>query len=192
LGFEVRQAVNGLEAIKLWQEWQPHLIWMDMRLPVMDGHEATRRIKATPQGRKTIIVALTASVFKEEREKILAEGCDDFVRKPFREAEICDALVRHLGVRFVYEELEKDTEGQAEQPPDDLSAKLATLPSEWLNDLHQAALEGDWTWVATLIEQIRQSGGDKSMLMADKLSQLANKFEYGEISRLAQQASDKR
>lgn len=69
----------------------------------MDGHEATRRIKATPQGRSTVIIALTATAFEEDRDQILAEGCDDFVRKPFREDEIVDKLAHHLGARFLYE-----------------------------------------------------------------------------------------
>ncbi len=88
----------------MWERWQPHLIWMDMRMPVMDGHEATQKIKATPKGQATVIIALTATVFEEDREQILLEGCDDFVRKPFRKDEIYDMLARHLGVRFLYEE----------------------------------------------------------------------------------------
>jgi len=73
-GFDVRAACNGVEALNLWREWHPHLIWMDMRMPVMDGYEATRRIKATPQGQQTIIVALTASAFEDERERVLAKA----------------------------------------------------------------------------------------------------------------------
>ncbi len=79
----------------MWERWKPHLIWMDMRMPVMDGYEATRRIKAAPSGQATVIIALTASAFEEDREQIMLEGCDDFVRKPFRKDEIYDMLAKH-------------------------------------------------------------------------------------------------
>jgi len=79
---------------------------MDIRMPVMDGLEATRHIKATAQGQNTIIVALTASSFKEERENILSEGCDDFIRKPARETDILDTLTKHLNIRFIYQDVE--------------------------------------------------------------------------------------
>ena len=85
IGFEVKEAINGSEAIKIWQHWQPHLIWMDMRMPVMNGYEATERIKSHFKGQATYIIALTASTFEEERAIVLSAGCDDFVRKPFRE-----------------------------------------------------------------------------------------------------------
>ena len=88
-GFDMRCAVNGQEGVEVWESWQPHLVWMDMRMPVLDGYAATRLIKdrARPPGRTAIIVALTASAFEEDRDAILAAGCDDFVRKPFRENE---------------------------------------------------------------------------------------------------------
>jgi signal transduction histidine kinase len=88
-GFELREAVNGQEAVEIWRTWHPHLIWMDMRMPVMDGHEATKRIKRMSQSNHapvpnvdTVIIALTASAFEEDRRMILDEGCDDFVRSP--------------------------------------------------------------------------------------------------------------
>ena len=102
LGFEVRVAANGLEAINVWREWQPHLILMDMRMPVLDGHEATRRIKATALGQATIIIALTAGVFDDEREQVRLDGCDDFLSKPFHPNDVAELLTKHLGVRFIY------------------------------------------------------------------------------------------
>jgi CheY-like chemotaxis protein/nitrogen-specific signal transduction histidine kinase len=104
LGFELREAVNGEEAVALCEQWHPHLILMDIRMPVMDGQEATRRIKAGDAGAQTRIVAITAHALEEERKEILAAGCDDFIRKPYAEAELMDALARHLGVHFIYEE----------------------------------------------------------------------------------------
>jgi signal transduction histidine kinase/ActR/RegA family two-component response regulator len=104
VGFLVREAENGQQALEVWEAWQPQLIWMDMRMPVMDGYEATRRIKSTTRGQSTVIIALTASAFEHERSMVLSEGCDDFVRKPARESVIFQKLVEHLGVRFVYED----------------------------------------------------------------------------------------
>lgn len=102
LGFEMREAENGQDAIAIWQNWQPHLIWMDIRMPIMDGYEATHYIKALPQGHVTTVIALTASAFEEQRQQILSAGCDDFVRKPFRVAEVLEKLAKHLGVRYLY------------------------------------------------------------------------------------------
>jgi len=79
VGFEVQEASNGIEAIAIWDSYSPHLIWMDMRMPVMDGYEATKRIKSTIKGQATAVMAITASVWEEEKAVILSAGCDDFV-----------------------------------------------------------------------------------------------------------------
>ncbi len=102
LGFEVREAVNGQEAIQQWQTWSPALIWMDMRMPVMDGYAATRKIKALAQEHPPVIVALTANAFEEDHQIALEAGCDDFVRKPFQEQDLVETLAKHLGVRYRY------------------------------------------------------------------------------------------
>ncbi|MBM0745589.1 response regulator (plasmid) [Phormidium sp. CLA17] len=94
IGFEVRDAENGQQAVALWEAWQPHLIWMDMRMPVMDGYEATRYIKAQLQGQATVIIAITASVLDEERAIVLAAGCDDFVRKPVWEDIVFEKIAQ--------------------------------------------------------------------------------------------------
>lgn len=100
-GFEVRQARDGREAVRIWSDWHPHLIWMDMRMPEMDGFEATRQIKNSPGGAETAIVALTASVFDRDREEVLSVGCDDFVGKPFQYEELLKKMSRLLGLQFV-------------------------------------------------------------------------------------------
>ncbi len=100
VGFDVQEACDGQEAIVVWERWKPHLIWMDIRMPVMDGYEATRRIKAKTNGQSTTIVALTASAFEEERNHILEAGCDDFVGKPFCDSDILECMTKHLGVAY--------------------------------------------------------------------------------------------
>jgi CheY-like chemotaxis protein len=188
-GLKVRQASNGQQAIEISQAWQPHLIWMDMRMPVLDGYEATRSIKDACQSDASytppIIIALTASAFEDERATALAVGCDDFIRKPFRESDILYALTHHLGARFVYEELEREAREDT-VPPDVLEAALAETPPEWLAGLNRATVEGDIECMETLIEQIEAQNTD----LAGALTRLAYNFEYEEILTLIQQAQN--
>ncbi len=104
VGFTVQEAANGKEAIATLEAWRPHLIWMDMRMPVMDGYQATRRLRALPGGEAVKIVAVTASAFEEQRDEILASGCDDLVRKPFREHKIFETMAQLLDVEYIYEQ----------------------------------------------------------------------------------------
>jgi CheY-like chemotaxis protein len=113
-GFQLREAANGQEAIDQWQAFEPHLIWMDMRMPILDGYQATQHIKATPQGQATKIIALTASALEEERAIVLSVGCDDFLRKPFREQDIFTTMERHIGARFIYSQTPDLAPGRAD------------------------------------------------------------------------------
>lgn len=103
-GLEVRTASNGQEALAAYQSWCPDLIWMDMRMPVMDGYEATRRIRALPGSERVKIVALTASAFEEDRRDILAAGCDEMVRKPLEVDVLFEVLGRLLALQYRYAE----------------------------------------------------------------------------------------
>jgi PAS domain S-box-containing protein len=186
LGFEIQEAANGQQALEVWERWQPHLIWMDMRMPVMDGHEATQRIKATPQGQATIVVALTATAFEEDREQILLEGCDDFVRKPFRKDEIYDVLARHLGVEFLHEEAPAvaPPAGPAEPAYVPTAEALAALPAGWLADLQRATTKADLPLILRLADHIHAYDAD----LADGLADLARNYEYRKILTLIEQA----
>jgi signal transduction histidine kinase/CheY-like chemotaxis protein len=174
LGFAVRGAANGEEAVALWQEWQPHLIWMDIRMPVMSGREAARQIRARQSrarqdGQSTIIIALTASGFEQDRQQVLADGCDDFLRKPFREHELFDLMHQHLGVQFTY----ADQANQAATSVPD-AAKLRALPAALLDQL-EAALTGlEVNAVEQLIDQVREHDG----ALADAFAGMARHFEY--------------
>jgi two-component system sensor histidine kinase/response regulator len=183
LGFEVQEATNGQEAIDIWQLWEPHLIWMDMRMPVMNGREATKRIKSMPGGESVSIIALTATAFDEDRESILLDGCDDFVRKPFRKSEIIEVLVRHLNVRFEYTEAPLLTSDEKEVEPatKDLNIQtLKTLPTEWLEELCLATKRADLQCILELIEQIREQHPN----LARVLEGLAENYAYENILSL--------
>jgi CheY-like chemotaxis protein len=181
-GFEMRSAVNGEEGVEMWQTWQPHLVWMDMRMPVMDGYEATRQIKTRAEAtdRPAIVVALTASAFEEDREAILAAGCDDFVSKPFREHDIFDTLYVHLGVRFIYETVTPAFDEAAIVSLPELRAAIETLPAAWAADLYQAIATLDINQILELIETVRQQAPD----LADTLAQWAHDFDYEKMMTL--------
>jgi PAS domain S-box-containing protein len=186
IGFDVRAASNGQQAVEMWEKWRPHFIFMDLRMPVMDGRETTRYIKAQPGGQETVIVALTASAFEEDQAEVLALGCDDFVRKPFREAEIFDMLVKHLGVHFVYEGVERgngDRDGDRDRDVPDPAA-LADMPSDWGAALRRATTEGDLARMLALIEQVQA----RDAVLAEGLAHLAHNFEYDAILHLVGQA----
>jgi PAS domain S-box-containing protein len=182
LGFELQEASNGKEAIEIWERWQPHLIWMDMRMPVMDGYEATKQIKATTKGQATTIIALSASTLEEERAVAPSVGCDDFIRKPFRQEDIFNAMNKHLGVRYVYEESTSLADAIPSEARALTQADLAALPADWLANLHQATLDGHIKRVQILIEQIRP----QHEFLAKALLDLANQYQFEQLLTLTQ------
>ncbi|UIE38007.1 PAS domain S-box protein [Leptodesmis sichuanensis] len=188
LGFAVQSAGTGEEAIAVWEHWQPQLIWMDMRMPGMDGYEATRQIRARERQRggefvPTIIIALTASAFEEDRARVLAAGCDDFVRKPFQEAELLEKMAVYLGVEYVYAAV-----AAAENPVVaselDVNAALQSLPLPLLQQLYQATLELDSKQLTGLLQGLAAEHPQLATLLLEKLEN----FDLEEILHLLQQA----
>ncbi|MEM7648714.1 MAG: response regulator, partial [Cyanobacteria bacterium P01_A01_bin.70] len=214
-------------AIAQWRAWQPHLIWMDMRMPVMDGYEATRRIRELErvvagereqvQGRRqkirgrlnppqdptpqaidqtsedsqnpsphspnhrsaersrrspathsplphpptptsthtTTIIALTASAFEDQREEIIAAGCDDFVRKPFYAAEIFRKMTDYLGVQFELQTTDTgDRDFSREETAPPVLETIQQLPLDWRQTFHQAAIQADGDWLRSLLADL--------------------------------------
>lgn len=201
LGFVVREAENGVQAIEVWSSWEPHLIWMDMRMPVMDGYEATKRIKAHLKGQATVIIALTASAFDEERSVILSAGCDDFVAKPFREQVILEKMAKYLGVRYVYDQELSATSQNSQFSSalfvDEIAGKTGTgnlpfslsassfevMPSEWIDELYEAAEEVDNDWIFRMILAIPPVHGD----FGNAIAELANNFRCDRIIDLIEE-----
>lgn len=150
IGFKVQEAVNGKEAVDVWLRWHPHMIWMDIKMPIMNGYEATEKIKSYPQTTSTPIVALSAGILEEEKKLFQAAGCDDFVGKPFSDSIIFDKIAQHLGVRYVYEGIPCSTSSNFK-----LTANaLKIMSSEWLSQVEQAALSLDKNLLCQLIQKI--------------------------------------
>ncbi|WP_341529323.1 ATP-binding protein [Nostoc sp. UHCC 0302] len=183
IGFEVREAVNGQVAIDLWQSWSPNLIWMDLRMPIMNGFEATQHIKAAG-AQAPVIIALTGSAFEEDRLTALSVGFDDFVRKPFRTTVIFEKMAEHLGVRYIYANEVENREGiswlsNASSLTHDLLtvADLSVMPSDWIEQLHQAALRINAKEILMLIKQIPEQHDH----LIKGLTNLVDCFSFEEI-----------
>ena len=174
VGFQVREAINGEEAISVFQQWQPHLIWMDMRMPVMDGYQATAKIRQLKDGNRVKIIAITASAFIEEHQKIIDAGCDAVLHKPFHAPELFAALMSCLKVKFIY----RDIPGVEASPKQEISqTTLSLIPVELRQQLHQTALNLDMEGTDAVIEQIRAIAPE----VANGLQDLAQAYQFDQI-----------
>jgi CheY-like chemotaxis protein len=179
VGFEVKKAVNGQEGVDLYKSWHPHMIMMDIRMPGMDGVTATRIIKElenkSGHGLKTVIIAVSASALEEERINVLKYGADDFIRKPFKEHVIFDAIRTHLGVNFLYE---GETTLALEQGGFMLSPdSLRALPEEFGNSIRKAIEGGYHEELLALIEEIEKVEPS----IGQALMKLAQEYDYNSL-----------
>ncbi len=138
VGFAVRVAEDGAAGIELFQQFKPHFIWMDRRMPGLDGTDATRRIRALEGGQAVKIVAVTASVFNEQRNELLSAGMDDIVNKPYRPYELFNCMAKHLGIRFI-----RQTSVKAVHSSPVSTAALAGLPTTLRTELVEALVDLD-------------------------------------------------
>lgn len=191
IGFDVQAATNGQEALALWRSWLPHLIWMDIRMPLMDGYEATQQIRAeiaaqSPQP-NTVIIALTASAFEEDRVAILSAGCDDFVRKPVAETLLLEKIAHHLNVQYLYAD---NSALLPLQPSEELPnsvfmlEQLSNMPSAWLGQLHRAAQIADEEMILELIEEMPVT----QSYLAASLRELVHNFRLEQIIEMTESA----
>jgi CheY-like chemotaxis protein len=154
---------------------------MDIRMPGMDGLEATRRIRAMDGGAQTRIVAVTAHALEEDRREILAAGCDDFVRKPYREQEIFDALAKQLGLRYRYG---RESEEVAAQPNVELRPEqLAALPADLRSELHAAARRLNRRRALEITQRI----GKVDPAVGELLGKLADNLDFGRLLALLEE-----
>lgn len=181
IGCEVLEAENGREAIQVWEKWRPQLVLMDLQMPVVDGLEATRRIKATPAGKNTVVLALTAIVQEESQRAILLAGAADLLGKPMEEGALFEKMEAHLGARFVYESPSLPAATASEQVSLNLHLEnLAKLPAGLRTALHDAIANGD---LAGFEKRLVELGAVDPVLVR-LLRPLAEAYDYDELLRL--------
>ncbi|NJN74047.1 MAG: CHASE2 domain-containing protein [Limnothrix sp. RL_2_0] len=189
LGFRLRGVENGAEAIAVWQEWQPDLIWMDIRMPVMDGYEATKQIRhleqqiSSPecQRQPTVILALTASILEEDVIRVLECGCNDWLRKPFQEYELLEKMQRYLQLEYLYEDRKTQLSNLTAIAPQtkqiQLQHQLAYMPESWRQEFAHMALLGDDFRLLELIEKIPLTCPD----LKTTLTTWVNEYQFERI-----------
>ncbi len=178
VGFNVREAANGEQAVTEFAVFRPHMIWMDIRMPVMDGYEATRRIRGMDGGSAVKIAALTASAFTDEQEKVIGVGCDAFLRKPFRDSDLFEVMRQLIGVRYDYgSPLDDDTPTAVVAAETDLAVALARLPQPLRHRLRQALEIGEVSDVAAAVAEV--AALDNTLAIV--LTQYTNEFRYSEL-----------
>jgi len=176
VGLQYKIAENGEKGVQLFRTWHPHLIFMDRRMPIMDGMDATRIIRQSAGNDSVKIIAVTASAFVEQRSEMLAAGMDDFVRKPYRFNEIYDCLARHLNLQFIYDngvEPNLAVDGTLLLTTE----MLAGLPEELRNDLKQALEILDSERIDQLILEV----AEYDQKLQKTLASIAENFDYQTI-----------
>jgi PAS domain S-box-containing protein len=187
VGFETREAIDGEGAIEAFEAWQPHAILMDMRMPGMSGHEATRRIKATAEGRATPVIAITASAFDENRHEALDAGVDDFIAKPFHEAELLEKLRACLGLEYVYSKppvmdepaLVSDEIGRS------IRTALTLVPEGFSDRLREATINADYNRIIELVDEISL----RDPQAGEAVRKVAERFDYDTLLGMLEGAS---
>ena len=173
VGFQTQEASSGEEALAKLESWSPHLILIDMKIPGMSGDEAVRRIRSSDARLRQIpIIAVTASVFEEERQKILELGVNGYIRKPFREEELFEAIESCLGVRYLYEE------GAAPGPA---AAIEAVFPDELPGELRHRMIEAAASADLDLLLELIARGEGLAPPFAARLKNLATAYRYEEL-----------
>lgn len=217
VGFLARAAESGQQAIKLWQDWCPHLILMDWQMPGMNGYQTTQKIRqletqshpsclqevekplsqedrastepAVPLER-SIIIALTASVFEDTQQESVEAGCDDFICKPFQENVLFQSIAKYLEIHYTYKKLDSPEDNSkhfvVSKPKDstELLAEISQLPIDWLNPFKKAALELDEEVLHDMLSDI----SSQHPLLTEEFGQLLSNLRFDIILDLIQQA----
>ncbi len=208
LGFDLREAEDGQEAVDAWKDWRPHLILMDIRMPNKNGYEAVQEIRRLETGDRrqetgiskdnpseedgpplvsgfrspVSIISLTAISLENEEQKALGAGCDDFLRKPFNDNELYDLLHKHLGTRFAYEPVGTVERGRAAGSAGTAvrPEAAAALPDDIRGELHAAAETANYEAAMAQILRIRSHDA----ALSEALAALVGGYQFDAVQKL--------
>ncbi|MCX6676037.1 MAG: response regulator, partial [Methanothrix sp.] len=172
-----REVVNGAEAVCMVHEWKPQVVLMDMTMPVMDGYEATRKIKASPDIKNTVIIAVTASAFEEDKQRVYAAGADGYLAKPFKDADLFENIGRLTGADYLYEEAgggEKASKTVDDNDKAVMRKIVAALPPDLVDKLRDAVESADIDRLNDLAGQLITD----HPAFAKRIQEMAARYEY--------------
>ena len=180
-GFETVQASDGAEAVRMLRQEQADLVLMDIRMPSCNGIEALRAIRSDSALCRTVVIAVTASVFSDVREKAMQEGFDDFIPKPFQADEVLSKIARHLKLHYCEQDRIEEPGLKATLVA---SHRLAGDEAAILADkIRQAAGLGDVTELDSIARQLESR--TESATLAAEILKLAESFEFEDLIELA-------
>lgn len=179
VGFEVKEAENGQEAVDSNQTWQPHLIWMDLQLPLLNGLEATQLIKAHDPN-PPVIIAITAQALESDEVKALKAGCDDYLRKPYQAAQVFDKMAQHLDLTYCYDT--PSPPRSSTNPIPLTTEQLDPMPRSWVQLLHDAAIQLD----ENMLDQLMKDIPHDQPSLKSSLESLMITYQYDVIMETAQ------
>jgi len=178
LGFEVMEASNGKESVVKTSQFQPDIILMDLIMPVMDGFEATRSIRQHRELTDVVIIATSASAFKQDQERSFAAGCNDFIAKPIQVDEMLEKLREHLKLNWVYQAYHPKAHSQ--EVSAESTQALVVPPTEFIKTLHKLTMQGHVDGIIELATQLEKND-DKFKPFTTELLRLANDFQIRKI-----------
>ncbi|MEO6862878.1 MAG: ATP-binding protein, partial [Microcoleus sp.] len=188
LGFEIIEATNGQDCVRKALEFLPDCILIDLVMPVMDGFEAMRKIRNFPQLQNVVAIGTSASIMEAEKQESVAAGCNAFIPKPIRAEELLNCLQVHLGLEWIYDELQYPNaesevfHNQSQIQPE----KIIAPPADEIALLFDLAMMGDLGGIQKQAEKLAKLDV-KYVSFANHLNELAKNFEEEKILEFVEQ-----
>lgn len=197
LYFEVETAFNGKDAISKFMSFTPDLILMDIRMPELDGSQATEIIRNMNGGKEVKIIAVTAHAFENERTQFIDRGCDDCIIKPYQRRDLLNAIKQHLNLKFVYktDSNSKETIDQTEpsHAPNEIDFEMVTsiISDEWINQLDESVMFGKFDNIKSMADSLLEQNPSLNPFLL-KVANCADEMDYDGLERIVQQLKEKK
>jgi PAS domain S-box-containing protein len=180
IGFNTCEAHDGEEAVKVFKKEKPDAVLMDYHMPKADGFEATKKIKATPEGKDVPVIIVTASALDQSHESAVKAGADALIKKPYIEDDLLEEIKKFLHLKYVYDKSETSTEAvQGKEETINVTDTITNIPEKLLAEMRQTVLEGNQNNLLKLIDSKKINPK-----LAKVLRTKAENFEYENLEKL--------